>query len=102
MEVAAGGGGSSAHVRTPSDAFRDSFVAPQKGYCRMGQCREGQFCDLTKGEYRVVKGLRAPFAPLMLVGTRSKLAMFKIATFKIAKFKIATTILLFYWHDRVS
>ena len=67
MEVAAGGGGSSAHVRTPSDAFRDSFVAPQKGYCRMGQCREGQFCDLTKGEYRVVKGLRAPFAPLMLV-----------------------------------
>ena len=24
----------------------------------MGQCREGQFCDLTKGGYRVVKGLR--------------------------------------------
>ena len=28
--------------------------------------------------------------------------MFKIATLKIAKFKIATTILLSYWHVRVS
>ena len=25
----------------------------------MGQWKEGQFCDLTKGGYRVVKGLRA-------------------------------------------
>ena len=32
----------------------------------MGQWKEGQFCDLTKGGYRVVKGLRAR-SPLMVV-----------------------------------
>ena len=38
-------------------------MASQKGSCIMGQCREGQFCDLTKGGYRVVKGLRARSPP---------------------------------------
>ena len=61
--VEAGGAGSSAHVRTPSVMHSGTLLWPHKGSCIMGQWKEGQFCDLTKGGYRVVKGLRARSPP---------------------------------------